>query len=70
MGSRDTYWSKSRTLGAQMTQTDHGIGHWSSDLLRSHAINIGLIPDHAASLGDERPKVPISHSATLGGHLL
>ncbi len=26
--------------------------------LRGHAINLGLVPDHAASLGDRGPKVP------------
>ena len=67
--SRDTYWSESRTLGARMTRTGHGIGHWSSDLI-SHAINLGLIPEHATSLGKRGPKVPISHITTLGGHLL
>lgn len=52
-----------------MTRTGHGIGHWSSDL-RSHAINRGLIPEHATSLDKRGPKVPISHVTTLGGHLL
>jgi hypothetical protein len=68
-GSRDTYWSESRTLGARMTRTGHGIGHWSSDL-RSHATDLGLIPEHATSLDKRGPKVPISHVTTLGGHLL
>jgi hypothetical protein len=56
-GSRDIYWSGSQTLGTRMTHTGLGVGHWSSDL-RGHAINLGLVPDHAASLGDRGPKVP------------
>jgi hypothetical protein len=53
-----------------MTQTGHGIGHWSSDF-RCHAINLGLlIPEHATSLDKRGPKVPISYVTTLGGHLL
>jgi hypothetical protein len=57
-GSRDIYWSGSQTLGTRMTHTGLGVGHWSSDL-RSHAINLGPVPDHATSLGDKGPKVPI-----------
>jgi hypothetical protein len=40
-----------------MTHTGLGVGHRSADL-RSHAINLGLVPDHAAGLGDRGPKVP------------
>jgi hypothetical protein len=54
-GSRDFYWSESRTLLTRMTHTGLGDGHWSSDL-RSHAVNLGLVPDHAVSLGDKGPK--------------